>query len=57
MQMHDCLAPILARPHQPNGDAVRIGVGVELRVPPKTADIGFIGEIDGDLSLVDNRMQ
>jgi hypothetical protein len=52
MQMHHRLAPILARPHQPDGNAIRIGVGVELRVPAEAADVGLVGEIDGDLRLV-----
>jgi hypothetical protein len=55
VQMHHCLAPILPRAHQSDGDAVVIGVGVELRVPAKAADVGFVGKIDGNLSLVADR--
>jgi hypothetical protein len=54
--MNHCLAPILARPHQPDGDAVNIGIGIELRVPAKAADIGLVGEIDRNFGLVCNRM-
>src|SRR5262249_39693315 len=51
------LAPILPRAHQPDSDAVFIGIGVELRVLPKTADVGLVGKIDGNLRLVADRMQ
>ena len=51
MQMNHGLAPILARPHQPDGNAVRVGVGIVLRVPAETADIRFIGKIDRDLAI------
>ena len=57
MQMDHRLTPILARPHQFDGDAVGVGVGVELRVPAKTAHVGLVREIDRDLGLVGNRMQ
>jgi len=57
VQMHHRFAPILARSNQPDGDAVVIGVGVELRMAAKTADIGLVRKIDGDLGLVANRMQ
>src|ERR1700756_384923 len=39
VQMHHCLAPILSRSHHPDCDAVVIGIGVELRMPPKTSDV------------------
>jgi hypothetical protein len=32
MHMHHHLAPILPRPHQPDGDAIVIGIGSELRM-------------------------
>jgi hypothetical protein len=51
------LTPILARPHQFDGDAIRVGVGVELRVPAKTAHVGLVREIDRDLGFVGYRMQ
>ena len=51
VQMHHRLAPILPRAHQPDGDAVVIGVGVELRVPAKTADVGLVGKIDETSAL------
>ena len=57
MQMNHGLAPILARPHQPDGNAVRVGVGIVLLVPAETADIGLIWEVDGDLRLVADWMQ
>src|SRR6516165_10368411 len=57
VQMNHGLTPIFTRPHQSNGDAVRIGIGVELRVPAKTAHVRFVREIDRDLGLVGNRMQ
>jgi hypothetical protein len=57
VQVNHRFTPILAGPHQPDGDAVRIGVGVELRVPAKTAHIGFVREIDRDLGLVGNGVQ
>ncbi len=57
VQVKYCLAPVLPWPHQLDGDAVRIGIGVELLVAPKTADISFVREIDGDLGLVGDRMQ
>jgi len=46
MQMHHHLAPILPRSHQPDGDAVVISIGIELRMPGKAADIGLVGKID-----------
>ena len=46
MQMHHRLAPILPRSHKPDGDTVVIGIGVELRMPPKAADIGLVWKID-----------
>jgi hypothetical protein len=42
MQMHHRLASILPRSHQPDGDAVIIGIGIELRMPGKAADIGLV---------------
>ena len=51
------LRAFLQTPHQPHGDAVVLGISVELRMPPKTADIGFVGKIDGNLSLVADRVQ
>ena len=33
VQVHHRLAPILPRPHQSDGEAVIIGIGVELRMP------------------------
>jgi hypothetical protein len=35
MEMDHGLTPILARSHQLDGDAVRVGIGLELRVPTK----------------------
>ena len=49
VEMYHHLASILAGTHQPDGDAVGIGVGVELGVPAKTAHVGLVGKIDGDL--------
>ena len=49
--------PIIARPYQPDGDAVVFGVSIELRMPAKAADVGFVGKIHGDLGFVANRMQ
>jgi hypothetical protein len=57
MKVDDRLSPILARSYEPNGDAVAVGVGVELRVRAKTADVSFVGEIDRDFGLVGDRMQ
>src|SRR5215469_9255430 len=57
VQMHHRLAPILSRSHQPDGDAVVIGIGIELRMPSKTPDIGLVWKIDGNLSLIADRVQ
>ena len=57
MQVYHGFAPFIAGTHQFNRDAVGIGIGIKLRVPAETADIGFIGELDRDLCLVDNWMQ
>ena len=57
VQMHHRFAPILPRAHQPDDDAVVISVGVELRMAAKTADIGLVGKIDGNLGFVADRMQ
>ena len=35
IEMDHGLPPILTRPHQPDGDAIRVGVSIELRVPAK----------------------
>ena len=51
------LAQFFTRAHQLDGDIVCVGIGVELRMPAKTADIGLVWKIDGDLRLVANRMQ
>ena len=48
MEVHHRLAPILARSHQPDRDAVLVGVRVELRAPAKAADTRLVGKIDGD---------
>jgi hypothetical protein len=55
--MHHHLAPILPRSHQPDGDAIVISIGIELRMPGKAPDIGLVRKIDGDLGLVADRMQ
>ena len=49
--------PIIARPYQPDGDAVVFGVSIELRMPAEAANVGFVGKIQGDLGFVANRMQ
>src|SRR6516162_1236936 len=46
MHMNHHLAPILPRSHQPDGDAIVIGISIELRMPGKAADIGLVGKID-----------
>lgn len=51
------LTPILARSRQLDGDAVRIGGAVELRVPAKLRMQALSGKIDRDLGPVGNRMQ
>src|SRR5204862_631199 len=57
MQVNHRLAPIFAGPHQPDRYAVGVGVGIELRVATKIAEIGFVGEIHRHFRLVGDRMQ
>ena len=57
MQVNHRLAAILARPHQPDCDAIGIGIGVELRVAAEIADIGLVREIHRDFRFVGDRMQ
>ena len=57
MQMNDRLTAVFARPHQPDRDAVGIGIGVELRVAAKIAEIGFVGKIHRDFGFVGDWMQ
>ena len=57
MQVNHRLAAILARSHQPDCDAVSIGVGIELLLAAKIADIGLVRKIHRDFRFVGDWVQ